>query len=450
MTSASTLQMTSFFSGNLSLCSRNGLFDVLGVRYACGEQLIMSEKAKLFGDMTSYDKIMAATDPKTHKFLGRNVRPFDYAEWERRREEVVLTGSYAKFAQNHAMKHHLLETGTRLLAEASPFDRVWGIGMSACFPGASDSSKWAASGKNLLGKALMEVRRLLRDHPLSAEDFPASNSPTPPISQPPLHGHRRIHEVATATGSSLRKDPGEDPTCLRLDAPGFYVIIPCLPKISPLPILPRPPFRSLLSMDIDAFMRLLLPQVLRCGRTQAKTRLVYVWTLRETMILAFIWWHRPPLVQTSLLFSNMGPIWSAARSCWTRTHTPPGSCCMENLQPLLNSREWALTHMPPPMNVKQLRSLLGGLSYYLEFLKNLATKVPLDKQDHPDRRASAAAIRNAGIGVFVDCSCATGVFAVSGAPCIPDFAFSTGFARDFATHNVPFADITPDCGCPSR
>ncbi|CAB1106401.1 unnamed protein product [Ectocarpus sp. CCAP 1310/34] len=74
-------------------------FDVLGVRYSCGEQLMMSEKAKLFGYLTSYDKIMAATDPKTQKFLGRNVRPFDYAEWERRREETVLTGSYAKFAQ---------------------------------------------------------------------------------------------------------------------------------------------------------------------------------------------------------------------------------------------------------------------------------------------------------------------------------------------------------------
>ncbi|CAB1115322.1 unnamed protein product [Ectocarpus sp. CCAP 1310/34] len=55
-----------------------------------------------------------------------------------------------------------------------------------------------------------------------------------------------------------------------------------------------------------------------------------------------------------------------------------------------------------------------------------APEVPLAKQDHPDRRASAAAIRNAGISVFVHCSCATGVFAVSGAPCIPDFAFSTG------------------------
>ncbi|CAB1109884.1 unnamed protein product [Ectocarpus sp. CCAP 1310/34] len=35
----------------------------------------------------------------------------------------------------------------------------------------------------------------------------------------------------------------------------------------------------------------------------------------------------------------------------------------------------ALTHMPPPPNVKQLRSLLGGLSYYRIFLKNLATKM---------------------------------------------------------------------------
>ncbi|CAB1107844.1 unnamed protein product [Ectocarpus sp. CCAP 1310/34] len=76
-------------------------------------------------------------------------------------------------------------------------------------------------------------------------------------------------------------------------------------------------------------------------------------------------------------------------------------------------------------------------------------KVPLDKQDLPDRRASAAAIRVAGIGVFVDCSCAAGVFAVSGALCITVFAFSTGFARDFAPHDVPFADITTDYGCQS-
>ncbi|CAB1106087.1 unnamed protein product [Ectocarpus sp. CCAP 1310/34] len=174
-------------------------FDVLGVRYPCGEHFMMSENAKLSGDMTSYDKIMAATDPKTHN-------PFDRV-WGIGMSACFPDASDpSKWAAN----------------EASPFDRVWGIGMSACFPDASDSSKWAANGKNLLGKALMQVRRLLRDHPLSGEDFPASNSPTPPISQPPLHGHRRIHEVATATGSSLRKDPGEDPACLRLDAPGDH------------------------------------------------------------------------------------------------------------------------------------------------------------------------------------------------------------------------------------
>ncbi|CAB1111208.1 unnamed protein product [Ectocarpus sp. CCAP 1310/34] len=35
----------------------------------------------------------------------------------------------------------------------------------------------------------------------------------------------------------------------------------------------------------------------------------------------------------------------------------------------------ALTHTPPPTNVEQLQSLLGGLSHYRKFLKNLATKV---------------------------------------------------------------------------
>ncbi|CAB1108007.1 unnamed protein product [Ectocarpus sp. CCAP 1310/34] len=71
-------------------------------------------------------------------------------------------------------------------------------------------------------------------------------------------------------------------------------------------------------------------------------------------------------------------------------------------------------------------------------------EVPLDKQDHPDRRASAAAIRNAGISVFVDCSCATGVFAVSGAPCIPDFAFSTGGHQSLARDQLEYCNLAVD------
>ena len=46
--------------------------------------------------------------------------------WERERENTVLVGSCAKFAQTLTMQAHLLDTGDKLLAEASPYDLVWG------------------------------------------------------------------------------------------------------------------------------------------------------------------------------------------------------------------------------------------------------------------------------------------------------------------------------------
>ena len=202
------------------------IFDVLGVRYSCGEQFMMSEKAKLFGDIVTYDKIMATSDPAQHKSLGRQVRPFDYAEWERRREEIVLTGSYAKFAQNAAMKQHLLATGNRTLAEASPFDTLWGIGLPAHHPHAADPSKWSTSGKNLLGLALMRVRLLLRDRPLagdaSADSAFDSAFPEPPSSQPPSTSKRRIHEVASAGRPPAHEDQDTGSAGVRLDAPGDH------------------------------------------------------------------------------------------------------------------------------------------------------------------------------------------------------------------------------------
>ena len=136
-------------------------FEVLGIKYVCGEQYMMSEKARLFGDQDSLKRIMATSDPSLHKSLGRGVRPFDHAEWELRREDIVLTGTYAKFAQNPSMHAHLLATGDRILAEASPFDPLWGIGMPVSHPHAAQPTRW--KGSNLLGEALMKVRRLLRD-----------------------------------------------------------------------------------------------------------------------------------------------------------------------------------------------------------------------------------------------------------------------------------------------
>ena len=81
--------------------------------------------------------------------------------WERERENIVLVDSYAKFAQNPTMQSHLLDTGDRLLVEASPYDLIRGIGYSADHVSARQPPLWR--GLNLLGKTLQTVRHLFRD-----------------------------------------------------------------------------------------------------------------------------------------------------------------------------------------------------------------------------------------------------------------------------------------------
>ena len=94
----------------------------------------MSAKARPFQDHRAVELIMSSPDPSTHKRIGRGVRNFDSAVWDREKQNAVLCGNYAKFTQNPAKKHHLLSTGNKRLAEASPLDPVWGIGLRADDP----------------------------------------------------------------------------------------------------------------------------------------------------------------------------------------------------------------------------------------------------------------------------------------------------------------------------
>ena len=86
---------------------------------------MMAEKTKLFKDHGAVELIMSWPDPTTHQRIGRGVRHFDSAVWDREKQNAVLSGNYAKFTQNPAMKHHLLSTGNKRLAEASPLDPAW-------------------------------------------------------------------------------------------------------------------------------------------------------------------------------------------------------------------------------------------------------------------------------------------------------------------------------------
>lgn len=125
-------------------------------KYCCMEQYMMAEKARLFNDKVVLKEIMDSTDPKEIKALGRKVRNFDEGIWNSRKYSIVLRGSYQKFVQDDRLKEFLLSTKKKILVEASPFDNIWGVGMSINDTDISNPLLWR--GENLLGFALMEIR----------------------------------------------------------------------------------------------------------------------------------------------------------------------------------------------------------------------------------------------------------------------------------------------------
>jgi ribA/ribD-fused uncharacterized protein len=135
-------------------------FTVEEVEYGCAEQFMMAEKARLFDDPEVLAQILATDSPRQHKALGRKVRGFDEHRWTSACRDIVYRGNLAKFSQNPDLKELLLATGTQTLVEASPTDRIWGIGLAADDPRATQRSAWR--GKNWLGEALMRVRAELR------------------------------------------------------------------------------------------------------------------------------------------------------------------------------------------------------------------------------------------------------------------------------------------------
>ena len=135
-------------------------FTVDGVEYHTAEQYMMAQKAVLFGDKEVLQKIMSADNPAVYKSLGRQIRNFDENIWNEHKFQIVVNGNTAKFSQNPELLDFLLKTGDRILVEASPYDRIWGIGLAKDTPEIENPFKW--KGENLLGFALMEARERLK------------------------------------------------------------------------------------------------------------------------------------------------------------------------------------------------------------------------------------------------------------------------------------------------
>jgi ribA/ribD-fused uncharacterized protein len=135
-------------------------FTADGRTYATAEHYMMAQKAELFGDQETLAAILSAPGPSQAKNLGRRVRGFDDERWIAHRFDVAVRGNLAKFGQNPELQAWLLATGDAVIVEASPVDRIWGIGLAADDARAQEPNSW--QGLNLLGFALMKTRHVLK------------------------------------------------------------------------------------------------------------------------------------------------------------------------------------------------------------------------------------------------------------------------------------------------
>jgi ribA/ribD-fused uncharacterized protein len=132
-----------------------------GVQYNCCEQYMMHQKALTFGDLKIAEEVLQTSNPKDQKGLGRQIKSFNKDKWDSVCLGIVYKGNLEKFRQNPDLLAELLSTGDRLLVEASPFDKIWGIGMAEEDPGVDDPANW--KGLNLLGWSITLVKQQLKN-----------------------------------------------------------------------------------------------------------------------------------------------------------------------------------------------------------------------------------------------------------------------------------------------
>ena len=135
-------------------------FTLDGINYTSAEQYMMYQKAALFGDQAVAEAILKTDEPAEQKALGRKVSGYNSNVWAGIRQVIMLRGLEAKFAQNDDLKEKLLKTGDAYLVECAHKDIVWACGVGLQDEERHDISTWR--GQNLLGFALMEVRRRMK------------------------------------------------------------------------------------------------------------------------------------------------------------------------------------------------------------------------------------------------------------------------------------------------
>ena len=167
----------------------------------------MAKTTRLFQHLRAVELIMSLPSPSTRKRIGRGVRNFDSGIGDRETKNAVLSDIYPKFTQNPALNNHLLSYDNKILAESSPPDPVWGIGLRAADPRANNPCQGRGQ--------TFSVRHFLP----SAKIFATVRPSRPPLvgSAPALRVHERRNLVRAAAGplraaSARTASPSEFPT----------------------------------------------------------------------------------------------------------------------------------------------------------------------------------------------------------------------------------------------
>lgn len=139
----------------------NGLTTIINgkeITVPTSEHLFMAFKAEYFKDFENLENIINTSDPKEAKNYGRKVKNFNQAAWDKVCFNIMFKAITIRFEQDPIFAEKLMseEYKGKEFVEASPFDKIWGIGMDENNPNIEDKSKWL--GQNLLGKCLNTLR----------------------------------------------------------------------------------------------------------------------------------------------------------------------------------------------------------------------------------------------------------------------------------------------------
>ena len=128
------------------------------------EQAFMFEKAMFFDDYEIANLIYHNDNPNECRKLGRQVHGYNDEEWPKVRYDIFYKYNLLKYTQDKKLQEKLLDPkfDNKIFVEASPIDKIWGIGIGEDVDNIEDLEyKW---GRNLLGKIITNIRNRIKQN----------------------------------------------------------------------------------------------------------------------------------------------------------------------------------------------------------------------------------------------------------------------------------------------